>query len=210
MIQLALLLLRVARVAHVTTAATNVAAAPPPPPVLWLPLGDSITWGCGTDAAPRGDAVCTEDAGGYRVPLAWALSQRGIALTTVRAARGRLSGVSVSHRKSVLYGVSVWARTWRLTVKIGGFWPGQMGTLTTGPAYVPAAWLRHEGHPGARIGLGLLLCTNAHPLHTRSTNIFGTSISEATMRPDPRRGSTRSAPSSRRAWPARAGSSRTS
>ena len=22
--------------------------------LLWLPLGDSITWGCGTDSAPRG------------------------------------------------------------------------------------------------------------------------------------------------------------
>eukprot|EP01043_Picozoa_sp_COSAG02_P048361 COSAG02_NODE_4742_length_5034_cov_6.121986_3_plen_75_part_00 len=31
------------------------AAAPPAPPapLLWLPLGDSITWGCGTDAKPR-------------------------------------------------------------------------------------------------------------------------------------------------------------
>jgi hypothetical protein len=26
----------------------------------------------------------------------------------------------------------------------------------------------------------------AHPLHTRITNIFGTAISETTMRPDPR------------------------
>lgn len=44
--------------------------------LLWLPLGDSITWGCGTDAAPRGGAACAPDAGGYRVPLAWALSQQ--------------------------------------------------------------------------------------------------------------------------------------
>ena len=28
-------------------------AAPAPAPLLWLPLGDSITWGCGTDAKPR-------------------------------------------------------------------------------------------------------------------------------------------------------------
>ena len=21
--------------------------------ILWLPIGDSITWGCGTDAGPR-------------------------------------------------------------------------------------------------------------------------------------------------------------
>lgn len=25
-----------------------------------------------------------------------------------------------------------------------------MGTLTTGPAYVPKEWIRHEGHPGWR------------------------------------------------------------
>ena len=75
--------------------------------LLWLPLGDSITWGCGTDAAPRAGAGCVKDAGGYRVPLAWALSQRG-------------------------YNVST------------------MGTLTTGPPYVPSQWIRHEGHPGWR------------------------------------------------------------
>ena len=45
--------------------------------LLWLPLGDSITWGCGTDAEPAGRAGCVPDAGGYRVPMAWALSQRG-------------------------------------------------------------------------------------------------------------------------------------
>lgn len=75
--------------------------------LLWLPLGDSITWGCGTDAKPRGGADCAKDAGGYRVPLAWALSQQG-------------------------YNVST------------------MGTLTTGPSYVPDQWIHHEGHPGWR------------------------------------------------------------
>ena len=35
-----------------------------PMPLLWLPLGDSITWGCGTDAKPRGGAGCVADAGG--------------------------------------------------------------------------------------------------------------------------------------------------
>lgn len=73
--------------------------------MLWLPLGDSITWGCGTDAAPRGSAGCVPDAGGYRVPLAWALSQAGYNVTT-------------------------------------------MGTLKTGPSYVPEQWISHEGHPG--------------------------------------------------------------
>ena len=76
-----------------------------PAPILYLPLGDSITWGCGTDAAPRGGAGCVKDAGGYRVPLIWALSQAGYNVTT-------------------------------------------MGTLKTGPSYVPEAWISHEGHPG--------------------------------------------------------------
>ena len=31
-------------------------------------------------------------------------------------------------------------------------------------------------------------CTTAHPLHTRFTNVFGASVSEAAVRPDPRRG----------------------
>eukprot|EP01052_Picozoa_sp_SAG31_P053376 SAG31_NODE_13654_length_855_cov_1.018519_1_plen_150_part_01 len=85
----------------------TVTLSAPPGNVLWLPLGDSITWGCGTDAPPRGGAGCVKDAGGYRVPLAWALSQRG-------------------------YNVST------------------MGTLTTGPRYVPTQWIRHQGHPGWR------------------------------------------------------------
>ena len=76
--------------------------------ILWLPLGDSITWGCGTDAVPRGADKCWADAGGYRVPLAWSLSQAG-------------------------YNVST------------------MGLLHAGPEYVPAQWLRHEGHDEWRI-----------------------------------------------------------
>eukprot|EP00051_Salpingoeca_urceolata_P008348 m.105355 g.105355 ORF g.105355 m.105355 type:complete len:251 (+) comp15708_c0_seq1:189-941(+) len=75
--------------------------------ILWLPLGDSITFGCGTDAAPEGPVKCEPDNGGYRVPLAWALTQAG----------------------------------WNVST---------MGTLYTGPDYVPAQWKRHEGHPGWR------------------------------------------------------------
>jgi hypothetical protein len=37
--------------------------------------------------------------------------------------------------------------------------------------------------------VALTLCATAHPRHTRSTNVFGTSISEATLRPNPRQGS---------------------
>ena len=37
-----------------------------------LPLGDSITFGCGSDAAPPDwYACCTASSGGYRAPL-WA------------------------------------------------------------------------------------------------------------------------------------------
>jgi len=50
---------------------------------LWLPLGDSITWGCGTDALPGSGPVCVDDAGGYRVPLALSLTQRGFNVTTM-------------------------------------------------------------------------------------------------------------------------------
>ena len=42
-----------------------------------------ITWGCGTDAKPRAAAGCVKDAGGYRVPLAWALSQAGYNVSTM-------------------------------------------------------------------------------------------------------------------------------
>ena len=83
-----------------------------PKPVLWLPLGDSITWGC------NGPTIqdCHADSGSYRVPLALALTQHPL---------GSPDNV--------------------------GFNISTMGTLTTGPPYVPAAWLKHEGHPGWQI-----------------------------------------------------------
>jgi len=48
-----------------------LAAASASQNVLWLPLGDSITFGC------TGPTIqdCHHDGGGYRVPLAFALSQ---------------------------------------------------------------------------------------------------------------------------------------
>jgi hypothetical protein len=68
------------------------------------------------------------------------------------------------------------------------------------------ASLRHLGRPNAGLApaarsrsstgssssrcwqgsVALSLCTTADPLYTTFTNIFGTSISEATLRPDPR------------------------
>ena len=80
--------------------------------VLWLPLGDSITWGC------TGGSIqdCHSDSGGYRLPLAFALSQTPL---------GRASNK--------------------------GFDLSTMGTLSTGPSLLPAAWQRHEGHPGWQI-----------------------------------------------------------
>jgi hypothetical protein len=51
----------------------------------------------------------------------------------------------------------------------------------------------------------LSLCTTAHPLYNRIVNIFGTSISETTMRPNPRLGrrgtARRRARTRRRCWP---------
>jgi hypothetical protein len=42
---------------------------------ILLPLGDSITFGCGSGGRPYGSADCGGDYGGYRVPLMWALEQ---------------------------------------------------------------------------------------------------------------------------------------
>ena len=83
-----------------------------PKDVLWLPLGDSITWGC------NGPTIqdCHADSASYRVPLALALSQHPL------GSPDRV-GLNIT----------------------------TMGTLTTGPPYVPAAWLKHEGHPGWQI-----------------------------------------------------------
>ena len=44
--------------------------------VLWLPLGDSITWGCNSPTIQD----CHSDSAGYRVPLALALSQHPLGL----------------------------------------------------------------------------------------------------------------------------------
>ena len=89
--------------------------------ITWLPLGDSITWGCGNGVLPRvappgckatkthlNLCGCERDAGSYRIPVAQALEQWNITTATV-------------------------------------------GSLTAGPASSPAAWQRHEGHPGWNI-----------------------------------------------------------
>jgi len=50
----------------------------------WLPLGDSISWGCGNGVlahAPHGG--CELDAASYRIPTAQALEQANITITTV-------------------------------------------------------------------------------------------------------------------------------
>ena len=51
----------------------------------------------------------------------------------------------------------------------------------------PARLATWKHYDPAHLGLALSLCTTVHPLHTRFTDIFGTSISETTMRPNPRR-----------------------
>ena len=66
--------------------------------------------------------------------------------------------------------------------------PKRMRVAAEGPAargQVSAAAF----DPAGRLLQGsvtLSLCATVHPLHTRFTNTFGTSISETTMRPNPR------------------------
>ena len=50
----------------------------------WLPLGDSITWGCGNGILPHvPGGGCERDAGSYRIPAAMALEQWNISVQTV-------------------------------------------------------------------------------------------------------------------------------
>lgn len=50
----------------------------------WLPLGDSITWGCGNGIlAHEPNDGCEADAASYRIPAAQALEQANISITTV-------------------------------------------------------------------------------------------------------------------------------
>ena len=50
----------------------------------WLPLGDSITWGCGNGILPHvPNGGCERDAGSYRIPTAQALEQWNITIETV-------------------------------------------------------------------------------------------------------------------------------
>jgi hypothetical protein len=50
------------------------------------------------------------------------------------------------------------------------------------------------GAASADLPLSCMLSTNAHPLHTRFPNIIGTSISEVTMRPNPKLNGARGPP----------------
>ena len=53
----------------------------------WLPLGDSITWGCGNGILPHvPNGGCERDAGSYRIPTAQALEQWNITVETVGSA----------------------------------------------------------------------------------------------------------------------------
>ena len=62
----------------------NVRWPPPARSVLWLPLGDSITFGC---VGPTMED-CHADGGGYRVPLAFALSQPALGAPNATSTRG--------------------------------------------------------------------------------------------------------------------------
>jgi hypothetical protein len=60
------------RLAIAHGAAALAAGADALPTLTILPLGDSITFGCGSDAAPPDwYACCNAASGGYRAPL-WA------------------------------------------------------------------------------------------------------------------------------------------
>ena len=69
-----------------------------------LPLGDSITFGCGSSGLPGGAAACDDDAGGYRVPLVLALSQ------VAWGADGRLNFTTVGQQTT---GPSAVPEDWR-------------------------------------------------------------------------------------------------
>jgi hypothetical protein len=68
----------------------------------------------------------------------------------------------------------------------------RVGLMLTSPSFVSAEGARSPSaasSTSARSRQGsvaLSLCTAAHPRHTRFTNIFGASVSEATVRPGPR------------------------
>lgn len=50
----------------------------------WLPLGDSITWGCGNGYLPHEpNDGCEADAASYRIPTAQALEQANITITAL-------------------------------------------------------------------------------------------------------------------------------
>lgn len=50
----------------------------------WLPLGDSITWGCGNGVLPHEpNDGCEADAASYRIPTCQALEQSNITITTL-------------------------------------------------------------------------------------------------------------------------------
>ena len=78
---------RSSRVFGEAAAARSVASPPAKTPLLWLSLGDSITWGCGSDSPPHGSDACPADAGGYRVPLALTLEQAGYNVSTMGTLR---------------------------------------------------------------------------------------------------------------------------
>ena len=93
MMVVALLLLRVAGVLLLIAQCVAMAAATttllPVRNVTLLALGDSITWGCGSQAGPGERPGCGGLCGGYRIPLIGALSQAGYNITTMgRATSG--------------------------------------------------------------------------------------------------------------------------
>jgi hypothetical protein len=111
---------------------------------------------------------------------------------TVRALPGRLRALSVFPSESLLYGTFVWTRR-ALNSRKRRFpaWAGGQAVLRLRPP-AQAAALGVQGHVQGRgpdrARSHCRFAPPTHPLHTIFTNIIGASLSEATMRLDPRSG----------------------
>jgi lysophospholipase L1-like esterase len=117
-------------------------------PVLWLPLGDSITFGC---TGPTIDD-CHADGGGYRVPLAFALSQPALGAPTN-------AGFDVTTMGTDSTGPTTVPAQW---LKHCGF-PGW--TIPMIDSFLPKAFASSPQRPDLiTIHLGTNDCNQGHPV----------------------------------------------
>jgi hypothetical protein len=69
---------------------------------------------------------------------------------------------------------------------IGRKWLVAVGRMGTALFFLSSYLARTMRQQFVQGSVALLRCTTTHPLHTRFTTIIGASISEPTMRPNPR------------------------